>query len=296
MSGRHLELGGLVRSDQPAERAADAARQLLGLVAEWGPRTGLEITLSYRRGRTRCRLQLRGSTPRGWRDDLTWALAPLGTLRPVTGGQDTTPTGQVIELRAASRPISQIVSTEVEIGHNLALAAVNRQERARAEPPRAQPRYADLARVLEAAPPSGVVLRHQLAGAEQIERAMLADDLRYTWPASDSDWHVYAGRPVRLRTFVATYAGLVPARVRTLLREWGSWLELEPVDPLAAGSAWTLTDPSMLAGRVRAERAALVTLRLPAAGPQGFPGTTTSAPEHRLTPLDPVPARPSAAR
>lgn len=295
MRSRHLELGGLVRAEQPAERAADAARRLLGVVSEWGPATGLEVTLSHRRGRTRCRVHLCGTVPRGWRADLDWALAPLGALRPVTGRADVLPGGQVLELRTTWRPTSPIASLDLDTGHNSALAAVNRQERNRTEPPRPQPRYADLARVLEAAPASGLVLRHQLAGTEQIEREMLADDLCHTWPGSDAEWHSYAGTPVRLRTLVAAYAGPVPARVRTMLREWGSWLELDPVDPLDADVSWALTGPGQLAGLVRAERAALVTLRLPAAGPQGFPGTTTAVPEHRLTPLDPVPARPPAA-
>ena len=166
-------------------------------------------------------------------------------------------------------------------------------QRFRLATPWPNPLYDDLQEMAELlSEHPNLLVRFRVAPADPLEINMLGDALNATWPGNARELHGYLGRPIRLRTLVASTNGPVPARFKALARRWGSSLSVVPLTPPDAPEAWDGPAKS-LAGHAVPESVALSLLRVPAAGNHPFPGMETRHPHATAHPLDPVPPKPA---
>jgi hypothetical protein len=289
----------LLRGDKPLERSADAARRLLQVASVWGPATELDVTMGAlgRRGNT-VTFSVVGHVPDSWVEDLRWVLDGVAEVE-LAPARDVPVPAYVVELRAARdlAPPPVMGDPEQTTALDIATAEFLRQRTVRTLTPWPQPQYADLGELLGLNIAEGgaarldVVLRVRISAATTLEQEMTEDDLHASWDYARSGAHEYLGTPVRVRTLVGSNRGPLPARVQAIVRRWGSFLELVPLDPDEASAAWS-GEPIDLAGRAVPAGAALAFLRIPTAGGRPFPGLRAAEQPVTMVPLDPVPARP----
>jgi energy-coupling factor transporter ATP-binding protein EcfA2 len=293
---RVRRLTSLVRSEEPRERTVRTVRRLLRLASAWGPDVLLEVTYgAVVRSGNGALFEVFGRAPASWADDLGWALDGVGSLRPATG-PTTAPPEHLLELvpvRSTQRRPDWAMPVEVE-ERDLVQHEMARRARVRSLSPWPLALHADLADLLQlnvAQRSTRLLVRYRLSGTTQLEVDMLRQELESSYEPTHLALHDYLGSPVRLRAFVGT-AGIVPARVRALVAEWGSNLTTAPVPTPDSAAAWS-GDALTLAGHAIPHGAALASLRVPAAGSAPFPGMSTVAAPVAVRTLDTTRRRPA---
>lgn len=295
-----IEIKHLIRTPDPGRASSQTVRRLIHAVAEWEQDACLDITFGSHRRRRILVLAQYGVEQAGWEGDIAWAFRDIAVLGPK---RSATPTGDipnwdtVLDIRP-SRDVSQRITTFADDpaeDHRSALAdpVHTARNQLRLATPWPNAMYDDLQEMAELlAEHPNLLVRFRLAPASPIEIDMLGDTLHQTWPGGDADFHLYLGRPIRLRVLVGSTGGPVPARFRALARRWATSLSVVPLDSRDAPEAWDGSAKS-LAGHTVPEGVALSLLRVPAAGNRPFPGMETR--HHSLTshPLDPVPPKPT---
>ncbi len=284
MTVRVLVATQLYPGDTGVARQSRTLRHLSQLVSEWGPQSGLDITIAKRGRAVRWEVCPLGTAPEEWIADVRWALGDLAVLtaRKSTSRQEVP--AHLVELR---------ITREVDrAGDRAQPASMDAQapdeadeggSRASQEPwPRAI--QADLADLFRADVP-GLVVRYLLSGSSVFERSSLEKSLDRTWTTDDV--HLYRGDAPRVRTLIGSSVPL-PARARTIVRQWGSGVSFVPVKE--AATAWE-AHPLDLVGRAVPSGAVPALMRLPEAAGCAFPGIRTAASEQVVHVLDPVPAR-----
>ena len=293
---RALRVVSLIRTDSPAEASAITTRRLANIVAEWPSGTALSIDIAARSTGT-VSITLAASGPAGdsWVADVRWALREIAVLSPTAPGIRRAP-ATVLELRPRrenDRPVQwdQPETRRVDSPQIDAVEGLMARERQRTPWPVAMQGFSpDIARILAADP--GLELRMSLSPVTSVEADMVTDIARDTWSSEGGSLHSYLGSPIRMRTFVTHVSGEVPARLRALVRRWGSGIELLSL-PVCEHASALGGDASALVGHAVPEGLAMVMLRLPAAGRKAFPHITTSHPPIGAVALDPVPPRPA---
>lgn len=285
----------LLRTANPAEEAASASRRLIQVVAEWDEGASLDIVMGSRHARRGVEISFTqgGVAQPDWYRDLQWALAELAVLTaPRAPALDNWAPVSVLELRAARELDIPLLPTEATEWGTTAIdtlaESIQRQRNNTPWPVGIYTTSQTLVGFLAEDPTLRV--RIQLSAATNVEIQMVNDALRSTWTRADSDLHDYQGRAVRMRTYVASSRGSVPARFRALVQQWGQNLRLHPHLGDEARTLWDGIDP--LAGHAVPEGMALAMLHFPAAGSTSVPGIPTQYVKAVAVPLDPVPMRP----
>ncbi|WP_300578703.1 hypothetical protein, partial [uncultured Nocardioides sp.] len=214
MTVRVLVATQLYPGDTGVARQSRTLRHLSQLVSEWGPQSGLDITIAKRGRAVRWEVCPLGTAPEEWIADVRWALGDLAVLtaRKSTSRQEVP--AHLVELR---------ITREVDrAGDRAQPASMDAQapdeadeggSRASQEPwPRAI--QADLADLFRADVP-GLVVRYLLSGSSVFERSSLEKSLDRTWTTDDV--HLYRGDAPRVRTLIGSSVPL-PARARTIVR------------------------------------------------------------------------------
>ncbi|MEQ7845788.1 hypothetical protein [Nocardioides kribbensis] len=288
----------LIRGDKPLERSANAARRLLQVASAWGPSTELEVTLGAlgRRGNS-VTFRVVGDIPGSWDEDLRWALAGVADIEPTSAREVSAPT-YVTEIRAARdlAPVPVTGDHEQPERHDIAAAEFQRMRAVRQITPWPTPMSADLGELLGLNIAEGVarldlVVRYRISAATQLEEEITGESVHASWDYNRGGVHDYLGTPIRVRALIGSNRGPLPARVEAIVRQWGSFLDLTPLDPFEATTAWS-GGPLDLAGHAIPAGTALTVVRIPAAGSQPFPGIRAAEPPVTMMPLDPVPPRP----
>lgn len=286
MSADALRIEHLVRGAEPLQRGAEASRRLLRVVQEWGPQSSLTLTVGG--SPTVAEASVAGRPEPGWADDVRWALGGVARLVPASRTSVSTPpvVSEVAPVQGAARAdqahwahrahwADWPVPLFADLGRLLALDA-DADADADAD---------DRARL-------GLQVRYRLAGVSALETSMLREELDETWDPGRGPGRHYLETPTRLRVLIGSSVPL-PARVRAVLRDWGTDLGLEQLDDARAAEAWC-GDPVGLAGYARPFGVGLALLRLPVASASAFPGIPSAEPAVVSRPLDPVPPRPQA--
>lgn len=294
-----LRIHHLFRGTHSVERSAQATRRVLRLVASWGQRTELEVTIGATQPRRNAvTFTIKGVIPSGWVEDLKWALEDVAELRRCSTRKVPAPRF-VAELRPSRdfAPLPAIQDPMDAHARDLAVVELSRQRELRDRTPWPDPRVADLADLLRfnaatAKDRLDLVLRYRLSAAAAVEEDMTGQAVRASWDPSRGDVHEYVGTPVRMRALVGSNLGPLPGRVEAVVRQWAGFIELVSLGK-EASAAWS-GEPLDIAGHAVPHGFALACVRLPVAGRTPFPGMRAADPRLSAVPLDPVPSRPTA--
>ena len=202
---REIQVKALVRGDKQAERAAGAVRRLIGVVSEWEDGAGIDLTISSgeRRGRVDVRIRQQGVVHSDWLSDLEWVLRGVAELRRVDPEPRPRTYDEVVELRAARDLVRRVIDDDGYRDPHTALA--ERRLDVRATVPWPAARFNSALGLVEfLAETPGFAARFRVASASPIERTIVTDTMRETWTGADEDLAAYIGRPVRLRSLLAS--------------------------------------------------------------------------------------------
>lgn len=290
-----IEVTHLVRTENPGVAAVLAVQRLVHAVAEWEPGACLDITFGSHDDKRVLALAQYGTEQPGWESDIKWAMKAIADVeakRPGGFTGDRPDPTTVLEVTPTRNLAPKITSFEPPITddepHDPAKEARRRLTEVTPWPGPDYDSLRELAGLLAEQP--GLLVRFRLAPADPLEIDILADALIGSW-TREGGLYGYLGRPVRLRTLIASTAGPVPARMRALARRWATGLSIVAVDAAVALDVWD-GPPDTLVGAAVPEGVALSVLRLPAAGDKPFPGMETRHPTAEAHPLDPVPDDP----
>jgi hypothetical protein len=288
-----IEIAALQRGDRPAERAATAVRRLIGVVAEWRPDAGLDVTIGSTgpAGRVHVRLDSFGPTAPDWQADAAWAMQHTARVRVARSGLGDDVVTEVVVMRADRE--FQLPAVDEDAVTDWA-DQVARRRYARGESSWPSARFNDLRGVLELlAERPELAVRFRMAACTPLEATMMGEALRSTWTGDEQEVPDYLGRPIRLRAMLASRSGGVPPRLRALSRQWASNLRLVPLDGVNAQEMWN-GDPLRLAGTMVPEGLAMGLVRLPVAGRSPVAGMRSESAALHGRPLDPVPPKPAS--
>ncbi|PPI01186.1 hypothetical protein C5C95_03350 [Rathayibacter sp. AY1B7] len=268
-----LRATGFLRGSLADARSLDATRRLVTTVSEWNEGAGLTLTLTSDR-KVQLDIECAGTPQPGWQDDVRAVLQHVAEVREVVPAKRPAPRAL---LRVTARPTRIAIEQEAyastttrpSVKHPVAHGGGERE----------------LLPLLAAHP--GTSVRIHLAAVSPLERSMLDDALHAEWDVLHGDPRSYRGSCVRIVSLLGADEQ-VPARLRALVRGWGSSVEFE----MASTQEWAW-DADGLAGAATAESAAISLFRMPVAGEDPIDGVRTLIPPVKPVALDPVPTKPS---
>lgn len=279
-----------LRGDLPLTRGLDAARQLIGDVAQWALPAGLDIVLAVVARQIRLTVTPIGAVQPFWQEGVRHALrhvVSLASRKPAAA-----PSGALVEvIRNPLRTFPDVPSTELvsDSDRDARRAASLTGVPATVWPTPRQDGAAGFFDALLLEP--GSFVRFLLSPAEPIEQWMVQSSLQDTFARPDGwDFDSYLGTPLRLRTFIGA-PRFVNATLRAAVTSWGSGLRVTDVDADQAARL-SVPTPEVLIGHVSPGGMALAMFRFPAVGLRPQTGVASELPRPEPTPLDPVPASP----